>query len=186
MNNFQKEQELFFNTYKRLPIEIERGEGCYLFSNDGKKYLDLFGGLAVNSLGYSHPKVIEAIEKQIRKYNHLSNTFLQEPQLQLAELLLKQSGFKKIFFTNSGTEAIESAMKLVRKWGSKRGKNKLFGMSNGFSGRTYGALSIMDKEKYKSGYEPFLPNASVIRYNDVADALANIDETTAGIFLEFI
>jgi acetylornithine aminotransferase len=186
MNNFIKEHELFFNTYKRLPAEIERGEGCYLFSKDGKKYLDLFGGLAVNSLGYAHPKIIEAIEKQIRKFNHLSNTFLQEPQLQLAELLLKISNYKKIFFTNSGTEAIESAMKLVRKWGKKKNKMNVFGMSNGFSGRTYGALSIMDKEKYKTGYEPFLPNASVIRFNDVADLEYKINETTAGVFLEFI
>jgi len=146
----------------------------------------LFGGLAVNSLGYAHPKIIEAIETQIRKFNHLSNTFLQEPQLQLAELLLKISNYKKIFFTNSGTEAIESAMKLVRKWGKKKNKVNVFGMSNGFSGRTYGALSIMDKEKYKTGYEPFLPNAGVIRFNDVTDLENNIGETTAGVFLEFI
>ncbi|MBS4027733.1 MAG: acetylornithine/succinylornithine family transaminase [Ignavibacteriales bacterium] len=186
MDNFQKEHELFFNTYKRLPLEIESGEGCYLFSKDGNKYLDLFGGLAVNSLGYSHPKIIEAIEKQIRKYNHLSNTFLQTPQVELAELLLQQTKYKKVFFTNSGTEAIESAMKLVRKWGKKKNKVNVFGMSNGFSGRTYGALSIMDKEKYKSGYEPFLPNTSVIRFNDVDDLISKVNETTGGIFLEFI
>ncbi len=184
MNQIEKEHELFFPTYKRIPLEIERGEGCYLFTTDGKRYLDLFGGLAVNALGYAHPSVIAAIEKQLRKFNHLSNNFLQSPQLELAEILLQQSGMKKVFFTNSGTEAIETAIKLARKWGKKKGKVNVFGMSNGFSGRTYGALSIMDREKYKTGYEPFIPNAGVIRYNDVNDLCAKIDDTTAGVFLE--
>lgn len=186
MNISELESQLFFHTYKRLPLEIDRGEGCYLYTKDGKKYLDMFSGLAVNALGYAHPAVIDAIEKQIRRYNHLSNFFIQEPQVQLAERLLRLSGYNKIFFTNSGTEAIEGTIKLVRKWGKAHNKNMIFGMSNGFSGRTMGALSLMDKEKYRAGYEPFLPNFGSILFNNVEDLQSKISSDTAAVFLEFI
>ena len=138
MNLKEKESRLFFHTYKRLPLEVERGEGCYLYTKDGKKYLDMFSGLAVNALGYAHPAIIKAVDEQVRKYTHLSNFFIQEPHIQLAERLLSLSGFDKIFFSNSGTEAIEGTIKLVRKWGKQNGKKAIFGMSNGFSGRTMG------------------------------------------------
>ncbi len=186
MNFKEKESQLFFHTYKRLPLEIERGEGCYLYTTDGKRYLDMFSGLAVNALGYAHPAVIKAVDEQVRKYTHLSNFFIQGPQLQLAERLLSLSGFDKIFFSNSGTEAIEGTIKLVRKWGKRSGKKMIFGMSNGFSGRTMGALSLMDKEKYREGYEPFLPNFGSIEFNNGDDLKKKVDESTAAIFLEFI
>ena len=186
MNAKEKESELFFHTYKRLPIEIERGEGCYLFTSEGKKYLDMFSGLAVNALGYAHPAIIKAVDEQVRKYTHLSNFFIQGPQLQLAERLLSLSGFDKLFFSNSGTEAIEGTIKLARKWGKKHGKKTIFGMSNGFSGRTMGALSLMDKEKYREGYEPFLPNFGTIDFNNTADLTSKVNEQTTAIFLEFI
>lgn len=186
MNFQEQESQLFFHTYKRLPLEIERGEGCYLFTKDGTKYLDMFSGLAVNALGYAHPAIITAVDEQVRKYTHLSNFFIQEPQLLLAKRLLELSKFDKIFFTNSGTEAIEGTIKLVRKWGKRNNKKMIFGMSNGFSGRTMGALSLMDKEKYRDGYEPFLPNFGTIEYNNVADLEAQINEQTAAIFLECI
>lgn len=181
-----QESQLFFHTYKRLPLEIERGEGCYLVTKDGKKYLDMLSGLAVNALGYAHPAVINAVDAQIRKYCHLSNYFIQEPQIQLAGRLLHYSGYDKIFFTNSGTEAIEGTIKLVRKWGKPKNKKLIFGMSNGFSGRTMGALSLMDKEKYREGYDPFLPNFGIVEYNNIADLESKIDDSTAGVFLEFI
>lgn len=186
MNFRAAEEQLFFRTYKRLPLEVERGDGSYLFTRDGKKYLDMFSGLAVNALGYAHPAVIRAIDEQVRKYTHLSNFFIQEPQLRLAERLLKLSGFQKIFFSNSGTEAIEGTIKLARKWGKKKNKNVLYGMSNGFSGRTMGALSLMDKAKYRDEYEPFLPNTGSIEFNNVVDLKKKIDEKTAAVFLEFI
>jgi acetylornithine/N-succinyldiaminopimelate aminotransferase len=180
------EEALFFKTYKRLPLEVVRGEGCYLYTTDGRRYLDMFSGLAVNALGYAHPAVIRAIDDQVRKYTHLSNFFIQEPQLQLAQRLLNLSGFEKIFFSNSGTEAIEGTIKLVRKWGKKKNKTMMYGMTNGFSGRTMGALSLMDKEKYREGYEPFLPNVSSIEFNNVADLEAKVNANTAAVFLEFI
>jgi len=186
MDILDNEAKLFFKTYKRLPLLIERGEGCYLFTKDGDRYLDMFSGLAVNALGYNHPKVIAAIEQQAKKYIHLSNFFVQEPQVELAECLLRHSKFQKIFFTNSGTEATEGAMKLVRKWGKTNKKTKIFGMTNGFSGRSMGSLSIMDKDKYRDGYGPFLENCGHIIFNDVEDLRTKIDDSTAAVFLEFI
>ena len=186
MTTIEDEAKLFFKTYKRLPLEIERGEGCYLYAKDGKTYLDMFAGLAVNALGYAHPGVVAAIEQQARRYTHLSNFFIQQPQLDLAESLLRHSGFQKIFFTNSGTEATEGTIKLVRKWGASSKRTKIFGMSNGFSGRSMGSLSIMDKDKYREGYGPFLENCGYIVFNDIADLRAKADKHTAAIFLEFI
>jgi len=186
MDILDNEARLFFKTYKRLPLLVQRGEGCYLFTTDGEKYLDMFSGLAVNALGYNHPGVIAAIEKQAKKYIHLSNYFVQEPQVELAESLLRHSKFQKIFFTNSGTEATEGAIKLVRKWGKTNNKTKIFGMTNGFSGRSMGSLSIMDKDKYRDGYGPFLDNCGHIIFNDVADLRSKVDDTTAAVFLVFL
>ena len=186
MSLLDNEAQLFFNTYKRLTLDVNRGDGCYLYTKDGRKYLDMFSGLAVNALGYNHPGIIAAIEKQIRKYIHLSNFFVQGPQLELADRLLRLAKFQKIFFTNSGTEAIEGTIKLVRKWGKAKNKTTIFGMSNGFSGRTMGSLSIMDKEKYREGYGPFLENCGYVEFNDADDLRKKVDGATAAVFLEFV
>ena len=186
MTILDSEAQLFFKTYKRLSLDVDHGDGCYLYTKDGRKYLDMFSGLAVNALGYNHPGIIAAIEKQIRKYIHLSNFFVQEPQVELAERLLRLSKFQRIFFTNSGTEAIEGTIKLVRKWGKAKNKTTIFGMSNGFSGRTMGSLSIMDKEKYREGYGPFLENCGYVEFNNVDDLNKKVDDTTAAVFLEFV
>lgn len=186
MNALEREAQVFFHTYKRLPLEIDRGEGVYLYAKDGRRYLDLFGGLAVNALGYAHPKVLKAMGEQSARYIHLSNYFLQEPQIRLAELLVRHSGFAKVFLTNSGTEAIEGALKLARKWGSRRGKTDLISFSNAFHGRTMGALSMMDKQKYREGYGPFLPNCTVVPQHDPMALRAAAGERTAALLLEFI
>jgi len=183
---FNLEEKLFFRTYKRLALEIERGEGAYLYGRDGKRYLDFFGGLAVNALGYNHPRINNAIVEQVRKYIHLSNYYVQEPQVKLAEKLLAATGFERLFFSNSGTEAIEGAIKLARKWGTKNGKTQLLGLSNAFHGRTMGALSLTEREKYREGYEPFLPNVSHVGYNDVDQLRASVNERTLAVVLEFI
>jgi acetylornithine aminotransferase len=182
----EKEQHLFFHTYKRLHLEVERGEGCYLFTTDGTRYLDFFGGIAVNALGYSHPRLCRAIEEQIHKYIHVSNYFVQQPQVKLAEKILAASKFQRIFFTNSGTEATEGAIKLARKWGKPLGKTQLFGLSNAFHGRTMGALSLMDKQKYREGYEPFVENFGHLKFNDVDELRRAVNEKTLGIFVEFV
>ncbi len=183
---FEKEHQYFFRTYKRLLLEIERGEGCYLYDTKGNRYLDFFGGLAVNSLGYNHPRVKDAIIQQINKYIHLSNYYVQEPQIRLAEKVIAASGYRRLFFTNSGTEAIEGAIKLARKWGKKNGKQDLFGLSNSFHGRTMGALSLTERPKYREGYEPFLPNIGHLQFNDVQELRAKVNASTLGIVLEVI
>jgi acetylornithine aminotransferase len=186
MQIFDIEKEFFFSTYKRLDVYIKRGDGVYLFDNEGKKYLDMISGIGVNVLGYGNENVKRAIIEQIEKYLHLSNLFVQEPQLELAKLLIEISGYKKVFFTNSGAEAIETALKITRKWGKKLGKTEIVSFSNSFHGRTMGALSLMDRAKYRDGYEPFLPEIFKARYNDVKDVEEKINHKTAGVFLEFI
>lgn len=185
-NFIERENKALFQTYKRLPIVVEHAKGCYIFSKDGKKYLDFLAGIAVNVLGHSHPKIIKAIEKQLKRYMHLSNYFYQDVQIKLAMKLKQQSGFDRVFYTNSGTEATEAAIKLVRRWGAKNGKSTIVGFTGGFHGRTYGALSIMDKPLYKDCMGPFLPNTKIIEYNNIKALEENIDENTAGIFLEFL
>ncbi len=186
MNISERESAVLFHTYKRIPLEIDHGEGVYLYANDGKRYLDLFGGLAVNALGYGNSRVLDAIAGQSRKFIHLSNYFLQEPQIRLAELLVRHSGYAKVFFTNSGTESIEGSMKLARKWGSANNKQDLLAFSNAFHGRTMGALSLMDKQKYREGYGPFLPNCSTVQFNDPGALKSAVNERTAAVLLEFI
>lgn len=181
---FQKEDQYFFRTYKRLSLDIVRGEGAYLFDRLGKRYLDFFGGLAVNALGYDHPRVKQAIQRQLEKYIHLSNFFVMEPQVVFAEKLLNITGYQRLFLTNSGTEAIEGAIKLARKWGGANGKSMLYGLTNSFHGRTMGALSLTERPKYREGYEPFLPNVGHIKYNDVRDLRSKVGEQTLGIVVE--
>jgi acetylornithine aminotransferase len=186
MNLLDRETENFFHTYKRLPLEIDRGENVYLYSKDRTRYLDMFAGLAVNALGYAHQKVLKAIREQSERYIHLSNYFLQEPQIQLAELLTKHSGYSRVFFSNSGTEAIEGAIKITRKWGNSRNKTEIISFSNAFHGRTMGALSLMDREKYRTGFEPFLDNFRIVDFNNPKELRNAVSEKTTGIFLEFI
>lgn len=183
---FEREKHYLFQVYKRLPIVVERADGCYIYDINGNKYLDFLSGIAVNALGHSHPAIIEAAEAQIRKYMHISNYFYQEPQIKLAEKLSQISGYDKIFFSNSGTEATEGALKLIRRWGNLNNKREIIAFKGGFHGRTYGALSLMDKPKYKEGMEPFLQGIKIIDFNDVSELEKNINENTAAIVLEFI
>jgi acetylornithine/N-succinyldiaminopimelate aminotransferase len=182
----EKEAKLFFHTFHRLPIEVDHGEGVYLYAKNGKQYVDFFGGLAVNALGYNNPRVNAAIEKQIHRYIHLSNYFLQDTQVELAERIVQASGFKRIFFSNSGTEAVEGAIKLARKWGQKSEKKQLLNLTNSFHGRTMGALSMTDRPKYREGYDPFLPNTNSIQFNDLNDLRSKVNGRTLGVILESI
>ena len=181
-----REAAVLFHTYKRLPLEIERGEGAYLIARDGTRYLDMFAGLAVNALGYAHPAVVRAISDQSARYTHLSNYFLQEPQIRLAEMLTVQSGYEKIFFANSGTEAIEGTIKLVRKWGSTRALREIISMSNSFHGRTMGALSLMDRPRYRDGFGPFLDGFRVAEFNNPDTLRECVTPKTAAVILEFV
>ncbi len=181
-----KEKEYFFNTYKRLNILIERGEGCFLYTSTGEKILDMFGGLAVNVLGYNHPALNRAIENQIKKYIHISNYFYQENQILLAEKILKLSGLTKIFFTNSGTEAAEAAIKIIRKYFKGSNKKELVSFTGSFHGRTMGALSLTVRRKYQEDFQPLLSGVKTADYNSTSSLEETINENTAGVFIEYI
>ena len=177
---FDRESKYFFHTFHRLPLEID------LYTKDGKRYMDFFGGLAVNSLGYNNQHINAAIEKQIHRYIHLSNYFVHDKTVELAERILTASGYNKIFFSNSGTEAVEGAIKIIRKWGQGSGRTTLLNLSNSFHGRTIGALSLTDRPHYRDGYDPFLPNTDCVKFNSIEDLRAKVNGQTLGIILEFI
>ncbi len=186
MDILKLEKEYFLNVYKRFPVEIEKGEGVYLFDKNGNKYLDFLSGIAVNSLGYKHPSIISALQNQIQRNLHLSNYFIQDIQVELAKKLLDLTPFSKLFFTNSGTEAIEGLLKLARKWGRDKGKNEIIAFEGSFHGRSIGSLSISIQEKYQKNFFPLLPNIITVPFNN-PDALSTaISDKTAAIFYEGI
>ena len=164
-------------------LVLTRGDGCYVWDADGKRYLDLLGGIAVNTLGHNHPAVVGAVSKQASEMLHLSNFFTSPAQIALAERLLALSGAPEgsgVFFCNSGAEAIEAAIKISR----RTGRSHLVAAQGSFHGRTTGALALTSKEIYRSPFEPLLPDVSFVPYNDI-DALQKVvTERTAAIFLE--
>ncbi|HES59991.1 MAG: acetylornithine/succinylornithine family transaminase [Calditrichaceae bacterium] len=180
------EKEYFLNVYKRFPAEIEKGEGAYLIDKQGNSYLDFLSGIAVNSLGHKHPSIIASLQKQIERNLHLSNYFVQDIQVDLAKKLLDLTPFSKAFLTNSGTEAIEGLLKLVRKWGNNKGKNEIIAFEGSFHGRSIGSLSITIQDKYQKNFTPLLPNIITVPFNK-PDALKNaLSKKTAAIFYEGI
>ena len=167
-----------------LGIEIESAEGCYLYSSDGKKYVDLISGIAVSSLGHRHPEVVSAIERQINKHLHVMvfGEFIQKPQSELAELLCSRlpDTLDRVYFVNSGTEAIEGALKLAKK---STGRHKLVSFNNSYHGDTHGSLSVTGRDIYRDPYEPLLPDVHFFDFNS-DDCLEAIDEQTAAVILE--
>lgn len=186
MNLIESEHKLFFQTYKRLPIVIDKALGARIWDTDGNEYLDFLAGIAVNALGHSHPRVVDAVVNQAKRYMHVSNYFYQEPQILLAEKLIELTPFDRVFFTNSGTEAMDGTIKLIRRHSADRGKTEIIALSGGFHGRTYGALSIMDKPNYKDKMGPYLEGTKVIEHNNIDELKANVNDKTAAFVLEFL
>jgi acetylornithine/N-succinyldiaminopimelate aminotransferase len=185
----ETEQRLFFHNYARLPIAVSHGEGVWLYSNDGTRYLDMISGIGVNALGYGDERLIRAISLQAAKLIHASNLFMMRPQFELAEKLLSLSGMSKVFFANSGTEAIEASIKISRKWAAGSGnpdKKEVLALSNCFHGRTYGAMSLTAKAKYVDGFEPLLPGTGMIAFNDIEDLERKVSDNTAAVFIEVV
>jgi predicted acetylornithine/succinylornithine family transaminase len=184
MTLHEREQGTILQTYRRLPIDVTHGNGMYVYDHDGTPYLDFLGGVAVNALGYGHRRLEQAIAEQLAAYIHVSNYFVQQPQVVLAEKLRAVTGYERVFFCNSGTEANEAALKLARKWGAAKNKTEIVSMENAFHGRTMGALSMMSSHDYRHGFAPFLDRCISISLND-ADALRHVVGTqTAAIFVE--
>ena len=170
------------NTFGPPKLTLVRGEGTHVWDTDGKRYLDLLGGIAVNALGHGHPALVSAVTDQLGTLGHISNFFASEPQIELAESLLELLGHGagKVFFTNSGTEAVEAAFKLTR----RTGRTHVVVAEGGFHGRTMGALALTSKKAYRAPFEPLPGHVTFVPYGD-ADALAAaVTDETAAVLLE--
>ncbi len=172
----EKANRYLLNTYKRPPVVFDHGEGAYLFDTDGNRYLDFIAGIGVNALGYNHPLIQEAIAESAQKVIHTSNLYFVEAQIELAELLVSKTFDARVFFVNSGSEAVETALKVARKWGKQfsPARSKILAFEGSFHGRTFGAVSATYTEKYRKPFEPVVPGVVFLPFNDV-EALAKID-----------
>ncbi len=186
MDLFSRANKSILNVYNPFPIDVDKGKGVYLYDKDGACYLDFLAGIAVNALGYQHRAINEAILKQMKRNLHLSNYFVQDVQVELAERLLQLTPFSKVFFTNSGTEAIEGLLKLVKKWGNEHNKNEIIAFSGSFHGRSLGALSITMQEKHQKHFLPLLPNIKEVPFGDTAAFEEAVNEHTLAVFYEGI
>ncbi len=182
------ESQYLLQNYARYPIVLQRGKGCYVSDVDGKRYLDFIAGIGVNALGYAHPRMVKVIREQAGLMLHTSNLYYHEYQGPLAERLAKISGLARTFFCNSGTEAMEGAMKMLRSHGRKihPDKYEIVSLHNSFHGRTLGALSITGQEKYRKDFEPLLPGAKFVPANDLVALEQVVSERTSGIVIEWI
>ena len=182
------ESQYLLQNYARYPIVLQRGKGCYVSDVAGKRYLDFIAGIGVNALGYAHPRMVKVIREQAGLMLHTSNLYYHEYQGPLAERLAKISGLARTFFCNSGTEAMEGAMKMLRSHGRKihPDKYEIVSLHNSFHGRTLGALSITGQEKYRKDFEPLLPGAKFVPANDLVALEQVVCERTSGIVIEWI
>ncbi len=177
------------HTYNRYPIAFDHGDGVYLYDNDGKEYLDFCAGIAVFALGYGNKSYNDALKSQIDKLIHTSNYYYSEPMAKAAEGITKAAGMKKAFFTNSGTEAIEGALKIAKKYGYlKDGKNdhEVIAMEHSFHGRSMGALSVTGNPKYREAFGPLIPGIRFAVYNDLESVKALVNDRTSAIILETV
>lgn len=173
-------------TYNRFPIVIDHGEGVYIYDTEGKKYLDFTAGIAVCSLGYSNDDYKNALKDQIDKMMHTSNLYYNTTCGQAAEALKKVSGMDKVFFTNSGTEANEGAIKAAKKYAyeKKNGRFEIIAMEDAFHGRTIGAVSVTGHKEYREPFEPMMPGVSFARFNDLKSVKALVTDKTCAIIVE--
>jgi acetylornithine aminotransferase/acetylornithine/N-succinyldiaminopimelate aminotransferase len=187
-------EKFLLPTYKRQPLLFTRGRGPYVFDSNGKRYLDFLGGIAVNGLGHAHPNIVKVIRRESARAIHLSNLFHNEFQGPLAKKLVEISGMDRVFFSNSGTEAIEGALKLARLYSrpadapltASNPKHKILALEHSFHGRTFGAVSITATEKYRLPFAPLVPGVAFVKFNDVADLESKFDKNVCAIVLETI
>lgn len=184
-------EENILHTYNRFPVMFDHGEGCYLYDTEGKKYLDFAAGIAVNALGYHYPGYDDALKAQIDKLTHISNLYYNEPMSEAGEKLVKASGLSKAFFTNSGTEAIEGALKVARKYayakyGKEAQKYEIIAMNHSFHGRSMGALSVTGTEHYREPFEPLIGGVKFADFNDLESVKAQITDKTCAIITEVV
>ena len=183
----EKAEQLLMHTYSRYQIVLDKGEGVYLYDINGKKYLDFAAGIAVFALGYGNKEYNDALKNQIDKLLHTSNYYYNIPTINAAEKLVKASGMDRVFFTNSGTEAIEGAVKLARKYyfnKKKHAGSEIISMDRSFHGRSMGALSITGQPKYREAFEPLIGGAVFAVFNDINSVKEKITDKTCAIIVE--
>lgn len=182
-------EQALLHTYNRFPLVLDRGEGVYLYDTDGKQYLDFAAGIAVCALGYGCQAYNEALKNQIDRMIHTSNLYYNVPVLEAAQKALAASGMDRIFFTNSGTEAIEGAMKAAKKYAFSRdghAGHEIIAMQHSFHGRSLGALSVTGNAHYQEPFEPLIPGIHFAVYNDLDSVKAQVTEKTCAIILETV
>ena len=182
----QDESRYMMQTYRRAGIVLERGEGVYLYDTEGRRYLDFMSGIAVTALGHSDPGVAAAIAGQAATLTHVSNLYYTVPQVELARKLVSNSFADRVFFTNSGAEAVEGALKFARKWARTQGEDKveILAFYGSFHGRTMGALSVTYKSAYREPFGPLLPGVRFAPFNDLAAAREQIGPATCAVIVE--
>ncbi len=183
----ERGERALLHTYNRTPIVFERGEGVYLYDVDGKKYLDFAAGIAVVGLGYGNPEFEAALKNQVEKLTHTSNLYYNVPAIEAAEKLQKVSGMDRVFFTNSGTEAIEGAIKTARKYAMKKDGTKdheIIAMDHSFHGRSMGSLSVTGNPHYQEDFKPLLSGIRFAEYNNLESVKSLVNEKTCAILLE--
>lgn len=182
--------EKLFHTYNRYQICLEKGDGVYLYDREGKKYLDFGAGIAVFSLGYNNKKYNDAIKAQVDNLIHTSNYFYNEPAIKAAKAITEASGMDRVFFTNSGTEAIEGAIKLAKKYYYLKHNNstdgEIIAMEHSFHGRSMGALAVTGNKHYQEAFGPMIPGIKFAKFNDIESVKALINDKTAAILFETV
>lgn len=180
------EQKYYMPVFERLPVTLVRGKGVYVWDDKGRRYLDFVAGIAVNSLGHCHPEVVRAVNHQARTLIHTSNLFYTTPQLELAELLVSHSAMKKVFFCNSGTEAVEGAVKLARRWGHLKlgGAYEVITAKGSFHGRTLAMVAATGQPKFQHPYEPLPAGFVNVDYNNLEAIKSATTSKTCAVLLE--
>jgi acetylornithine/N-succinyldiaminopimelate aminotransferase len=184
------ESDLLLRTYDRNQVLFRKGRGCYLYDEKGHRYLDFLSGIGVNALGYNHPAISKVLRGQASRLIHISNLFYHDYQAELARRLTKISGLDRAFFCNSGTEAIEGALKLARAHARVKNKNghrpawRVLALDNSFHGRTFGSLAATSTKKYREPFGPLMPGVRFVRANDIADLERKFDASVCAILLE--
>jgi predicted acetylornithine/succinylornithine family transaminase len=182
------ERDYLLQNYARYPLVLARGKGCYLYDLEGRRYLDFLSGIGVNALGHAHPRIVKVIRDQAALLIHSSNLYYHQYQGPLAKRLVEMTGLARAFFANTGTEAIEGAIKMIHSHGRAIHPEKfeIVALDNSFHGRTIGALSITGQPKYRHDFEPLMPGVKFVPANDIAALEAACGEHTAGIVMELI
>jgi acetylornithine/N-succinyldiaminopimelate aminotransferase len=181
---YEKDKSYYLQTFRRYPIALERGEGATVWDVEGRPYLDALAGIAVNNLGHCHPKVVKAVQEQAAKLMHISNFYASKPQVELSEKLCDLSGMQRVFFTNSGAESVEGAIKLARKYAHSKGKSgTIISMKNSFHGRTLATIAT-GKKAYQRGFGPMPDGFINVPFNDFEALKEVANEQTAAIILE--